>query len=366
VELPIKFELVINLTTAKQIGLTIPPGKGEPGHSMNRTLRSKIFSFAVSALLFAFCACAEAQQRPKMPRIGYISGTYNPADPGPYVAALRQGLRELGYTEGRNFIIEYRGAEGKFETIPTIVAELVRLKVDVLVLPLIGAIEAAKKATKTIPIVMITQVDPVAAGLVASLARPGGNITGIATLQRDLSGKRLELVSEVVPRLSRVGILRSANEPVSIIGFKEYETAARALKLQLESLEVWNSNPDLEGVFQTALKARVKALITITSNPLFHNSKRVAQLAIKNRLPSMYEGNSWVEAGGLMSYSANDLEVFRRAATYVDKIFKGANPAELPVEQPTKFELVINLNTANQIGLTIPPNVLARADRVIR
>jgi len=318
------------------------------------------------ALLFALCLFADAQQPAKIPRIGYISGTFDSSNPGPYVDALRQGLRELGYIEGKNFLIEYRGAEGKFETIPAIVAELVRLKVDVLVLPLVGAIEAGRRATTTIPIVMITQVDPVETGLVASLAHPGGNITGIATLQRDLSGKRLELLAEVVPRLSRVAILRSADESVSMIGFREYETAARALKLQAQSIEMRGSNPDLEGAFKTALKARASALITITSNPLFRNSKRVADLAIKNRLPSMYEGNSWVEAGGLMSYSANDLEVFRRAATYVDKILKGAKPSELPVEQPTKFQLIINLKTAKQIGLTIPPNVLARADRVIR
>jgi putative ABC transport system substrate-binding protein len=309
---------------------------------------------------------AEAQQAGKIPRIGYISGTYNPNNPGPYVEALRRGMRELGYTEGKNFIVEYRGAEGKFETIPAIVAELVRLKVDVLVLPLFGAIDAAKKATKTIPIVMITQVDPVAAGLVATLAHPGGNVTGLATLQRDLSGKRLELLSEVTPGLSRVGILRSTNEAVSTIGFKEYENAARALKVQVQSLEVRESKIDLEVPFKEALKARADALITITSNPLFSRAKGVVQLAIKHRLPSMYEGSSWVDAGGLISYSANDIEVSRRAASYVDKILKGARPADLPVEQPTKFELVINLKAAKQIGLTIPPNVLARADKVIK
>jgi putative ABC transport system substrate-binding protein len=275
-------------------------------------------------------------------------------------------MRELGYTEGKNFIIEYRGAEGRLENLPSIVDELMRLKVDVLVLPLVGALAAAKKVTKTIPIVMVTQVDPVAAGLVASLARPGGNITGLATLQRDLSGKRLELLSEVVPRLSRVGILRNADEAVSMLGFMEYETAANALKIQVQSLEVRRSGPDLEEPFKEALKSRTGAVITITSNPLFSNSKKVAQLAIKHGLPSMYEGSSWVDDGGLISYSANDIELFRRAATYVDKILKGAKPADLPIEQPTKFELVINLKTAKQIGLTIPPNVLARADRIIK
>jgi len=331
---------------------------------MKRMLGNTI-TWLLPALLLAPVSIGAQQQR-RIPRIGYLSGTYNSADPGPYIEALRHGLRELGYTEGKDVVIEYRGAEGKFEVIPSIVAELIRLKVDILVLPLVGAIEAAKNRTQTIPIVMITQVDPVAAGLVASLAHPGGNITGLATLQRDLSGKRLELLAEVVPRLSRVGILRSAGEKVAALGFNEYAAAARALKLHVQSFEVEESRLDLEGVFQAAIKGRSGALITITSNPLFSNAKRVTDLAMRHRLPSMYEGSSWVDGGGLMSYSANDLEVFRRAATYVDKILKGAKPADLPVEQPTKFELVINLKTAKQLGLTIPPNVLARADRVIR
>jgi putative ABC transport system substrate-binding protein len=318
------------------------------------------------AMLLALCSTTEAQPAGKIPRIGYISGTYNPSDPGPYVGALRRGMRELGYTEGKNFIVEYRGAEGRLETIPGIIDELIRLKVDLLVLPFGGAIRAAKKATKTIPIVIITNGDPVATGFVTSMARPGGNITGIATLQRDLSGKRLELLSEVVPRLARVGILRISDEARSILGFKEYEAAASALKIQVQSLEVRERNLDLEAPFKEALKGRADALITITSLPLFSNSKQVVQLAIRNGLPSMYEGSSWVNAGGLISYSANDIEVFHRAATYVDKILKGARPADLPIEQPTKFELVINLKTAKQIGLTIPQRVLARADRVIR
>ena len=318
------------------------------------------------AMLLALCSTTEAQPAGKIPRIGYISGTYNPSDPGPYVGALRRGMRELGYTEGKNFIVEYRGAEGRLETIPGIIDELIRLKVDLLVLPFGGAIRAAKKATKTIPIVIITNGDPVATGFVTSMARPGGNITGIATLQRDLSGKRLDLLSEVVPRLARVGILRISDEARSILGFKEYEAAASALKIQVQSLEVRERNLDLEAPFKEALKARADALITITSLPLFSNSKQVVQLAIKNGLPSMYEGSSWVNAGGLISYSANDIEVLHRAATYVDKILKGARPADLPIEQPTKFELVINLKTAKQIGLTIPQKVLVRADKVIK
>ena len=322
--------------------------------------------FLAVLIVFALSIPAEAQQPAKIPRIGYVSGTGDSSNPGPYVAALRQGLRDLGYIDGKNIVIEYRGAEGKLERIPGIVAELVQLKVDVLVVLIPQAIRAAKQATKTIPIVMVTQEDPVAAGLIDSLARPGGNITGLATLQRDLSGKRLELLAEVVPGISRVGVLWNPNIPSMIIGFKEYEAAARGLKIRLQSLEVRGSSPDLEGAFQAAAKARASAVITITNTPLFRNSKRITDLAIKNRLPSVYEGSAWVEAGGLMSYSANDLEAFRRAATYVDKILKGTKAADIPVEQPRTFELVINLKTAKQIGLTIPPNVLSQADRIIK
>ena len=326
-----------------------------------------IVTFLVVMSIFLESALAQAQQPKKVPRIGYVSTTGNASNQGPYVEALRQGLRDLGYIEGKNIVIEYRGAEGKGDSIPSLVNELVQLKVDVLVVPTnLSAIRAAKQATKTIPIVMVTLVDPVATGLVDSLARPGGNITGLSTLQRDLSGKRLELLKEVVPGISRVGVLRDADGSASAIGFKEYEGAARGLKIQLQSLEVRGPNPDFEGAFQAAAKGGSRAVITITNNLLFRNSKRITDLAIKNRLPSMYEGRTWVEAGGLMSYSANDLEAFRRAATYVDKILKGTKPADLPVEQPMKFELVINLKTAKQIGLTIPPNMLVRADKVIR
>ena len=321
---------------------------------------------AIFVTLAAYGGMAEAQPQVKIPRIGYISGTGDSSNPGPYVEALRQGLRDLGYVEGKNYVIEFRGAEGKVEPIPGIVAELVQLKVDVLVVPIASAIRAAKQATKTIPIVMVTQVDPVATGLVDSLAHPGGNITGLATLQRELGGKRLELLKEVVPGLARVGILRDAEGPVSSIGLKDYEAAARALKIRTQSLDVRGPNPDLAGAFREAVKGRVNAVVTITNNPLFRNSKRITDLALKNRLPSMYEGSTWVDAGGLMSYSANDLELFRRAATYVDKILKGTKPADLPVEQPTKFEFAINLKTAKALNLTVPQSVLYRADRVIK
>jgi putative ABC transport system substrate-binding protein len=327
---------------------------------------AKVVSIVVCAMLFACCSFAHAQQPKKVPRIGYISGTGSVSNPGPYVEALRQGLRDLGYVEGKNFEIEFRGAEGKVETVPNLVAELIQLKVDILVLPVVSALRAAKLATNNIAIVMVTQVDPVATRLIDSLAHPGGNITGITSLQRDLSGKRLELLLEVIPKLARVGILRDADDEVSAMGFKAYEAAARALKIRLHPLEVRGSNPDLQAAFKEALKARVDALITITNNPLFRDSKKVTDLALKNRLPSMYEGTTWVEAGGLMSYSANDLELFRRAAIYVDKILKGAKPADLPVEQPTKFEFVINLKTAKALNLTIPQSVLFRADQVIK
>jgi putative ABC transport system substrate-binding protein len=320
----------------------------------------------LATILLTTASLADAQQAAKIPRIGYISGTGNASNPGPYVEALRQGLRDLGYVEGKNFEIEFRGAEGKVETVPNLVAELIQLKVDILVLPVVSALRAAKLATNNIAIVMVTQVDPVATRLIDSLAHPGGNITGITSLQRDLSGKRLELLLEVIPKLARVGILRDADDEVSAMGFKAYEAAARALKIRLHPLEVRGSNPDLQAAFKEALKARVDALITITNNPLFRDSKKVTDLALKNRLPSMYEGTTWVEAGGLMSYSANDLELFRRAAIYVDKILKGAKPADLPVEQPTKFEFVINLKTAKALNLTIPQSVLFRADRVVK
>jgi putative ABC transport system substrate-binding protein len=316
--------------------------------------------------IFAAIRFADAQQPPKIPRIGYISGTGDAYHQGPYVEALRQGLKELGYTEGKNIVIEYRGAEAKLDRVPHLVAELVQLKVDVLVVPILPAILAAKKATKTIPIVMVAGVDSVARGIVDSLARPGGNITGLNTLSRDLGGKRIQLLTEVVPHLSRVAVLRDAKSQNTAIGFKEYETAGQVLNISVQPLEVHGLNPDVEGMIQSAVKRGANALITITEANLFRYQKRIAELAIENRLPSMFEGHTWVEQGGLMSYSADDLAAFRRAASYVDKILKGVKPAELPVEQPTKFELVINLKTARQIGLAIPQTVLARADRVIK
>jgi putative ABC transport system substrate-binding protein len=323
-----------------------------------------ILILALGFLIQTYFSRADAQQPKKVPRIGYLSGVGDPQTPGYHVEAFRQGLRELGYTEGRNILVEYRYVEKKLDRYPSLVAELVQLKVDVLVVT--AAVLTAKQATKTIPIVMVTTGDPVATGLVDSLARPGGNITGLTRLTRDLSGKRLELLKEVVPTISRVGVLWNANVARPGIAVKEYEAGGLALKLQLQSLEVRGTNPDVKGAFQVAAKGRANALVTILNPLLNRYRKEIADLAIKNRLPSMYEASDYVQAGGLMSYSTNDAESFRRAAWYVDKILKGAKPADLPVEQPMKFEFVINLKTAKQIGLTIPPNVLARADKVIR
>ena len=330
--------------------------------------RAAVPSILIAVVLLAVAVIAEAQQPKKVPRVGFLLQRVSPTPttPEPFADAFRQGLRDLGYVEGKNILVEYRYAEGKRDRTPSQVAELVQLKVDVLVVRSLSAIRVAKQATKTIPIVMVTTQDPVATGLIDSLARPGGNITGLTGLTRELSGKRLELLKEAVPGISRVGVLRDADSAAAAIDSKEYETAARALKIQLQSLDVRAPNPDYEGAFQAAVKGGASAIITVTGPMTSSYPKRIADLAIKYRLPSMHEGRQLVEAGGLMSYSSSDTESFRRAATYVDKILKGAKPADLPVEQPTKFELIINLKTAKQIGLTIPQSVLYRADKVIK
>jgi putative ABC transport system substrate-binding protein len=329
---------------------------------MNSKLKIK-FAAAVGMSLFSICAAAEPQPAKKIPRIGMVSPDGNAKNPGPQVEAFRQELKNLGYVEGKSVFVEYRFVEGKSDHIPALVAELVRLKVDVLVLRAQPSIRAAKQATRTIPIVMMTTQDPVAAKFIDSLARPGGNITGITTMSRELSGKRLELVKEVIPEIARVGVLLNATQLES--DYKWYEAPARALGIQLHPLPV-RTPADIDSALKVAVKARVGALIALTGSLLNNQQSHIAELAIKSRLPSFHERNDFVEAGGLMSYSARDVESFRLAAGYVDKILKGARPGDLPVEQPTDFDLVINLKTAKQIGLTIPPNVLARADRVIK
>jgi putative ABC transport system substrate-binding protein len=329
-------------------------------------MKRVFFRLTLCAFLLAVGVSGEAQQRGKVPRIGYVSGSGDPINPGPSVEAFRQGLRELGYIEGKNIMAEYRYSGGKSDRMPSLVAELVQLNVDVLVCNDPSAIRAAKRATKTIPIVMVTTQDPIAAGLVASLARPGGNITGLTRLTRELGGKRLELLKEIAPAVSRLGLLWVGNPAANGTALEHYEAAARALKIPLQSLQVRGPNPDLERAFQDAAKGRVNALVIVRNQVLSSYRKRIADLAIKNRLPSMYEQSQYVEAGGLVSYASNNADLFRRAAVYVDKILKGAIPADLPVEQPTKFELVINLKTAKQIGLTIPPSVLVQADKIIK
>jgi putative ABC transport system substrate-binding protein len=327
----------------------------------------KIFVWLFATVLLTTASFANAQNRKKIPRVGYLSGSGGDAkNPGSQIAIFRQGLRDLGYIEGQNMTVEYRFSDGNPEHEAELARELVRLNVDVVVSTTFPGIRAAKQATRTIPIVMVTTQDPVATGMVDSLARPGGNITGVTRLTRELSGKRLEVLKDLVPTISRVGILLSADSQNGGISFKGYETAARALKLQLQALNVRGPNPDFPAAFAAATEGRVDAFVTVTVALIGRYSKRIADLAIKNRLPSMFERTDYVEVGGLASYSSNEAESFRRAAVFVDKILKGTKPAELPIEQPTQFEFAINLKTAKQIGLTIPPNVLARADKVIR
>ncbi len=328
-------------------------------------MNQKIFSFTLCTLLLTLSFSAEAQQPTKIPRIGYL-GTVGPEARNPNFETFRRGLRDLGYIEGKNILLAHRSLEGKMDRIPSLVAQLVQLKVDIIVSPISAAIRAAKQETKTIPIVMVTTLDPVSAGLIESLAHPGGNITGVTRFTRELSGKRLELLKEAVLGVSSVGVLLDSDSANPADAFKDYEAAAGALKIALQSLAVRDPNLDFERAFRAGVKERVSALIAVTTPLFVRHAKRIADLARRNRLPSMFEGSEYVEAGGLMSYSGNDTETFRRAATYVDKILKGTKPADLPVEQPKKFEFIINLKTAKQIGLTIPPNVLARADRVIR
>jgi putative tryptophan/tyrosine transport system substrate-binding protein len=320
----------------------------------------------LSSLLLAPCSSVQAQQPTTVSRIGYLSSA-NPTSESARSEAIRRALRELGYIEGQNIVIEYRYAEGKRDRFPEIAAELVRLKVDIVLVS--GGdllIRAAKNATKTIPIVMTGQgVDPVEAGYIESLARPGGNVTGVTNLSRELGGKRLELLKEAVPTLTRVAILYDPANPASVLDVKNVlPVAARALQL---AIQPWEIRDDFEKVFAALNKQRPDGLYALTAGPVMRpNQKRIAAFALKSRLPSTYTGRASVEAGGLISYGRDVADGYRRVAIYVDKILKGAKPADLPVERPTKFELVINLKTAKQIGLTIPQSLLYRADKVIK
>ncbi len=305
---------------------------------------------------------SEAQRAGKVPRIGWLSHT-----PGPNLEAFRRGLRELGYVEGENVTVEARYAEGREERLPALAAELVRLPVDVIVTAAGNpAVRAAKNATSAIPIVMgQSGVDPVVAGLIVSLARPGGNVTGLTTISADLSGKRLELLKEAVPTVSRVAVLWNATNPDKARELRETRVAALALGVSLQSLEVRGPD-DFEKAFDAATRGRADALITLHDVLTNSQRARIVHFAAQNRLPTMYEFREWADAGGLMAYGPNVRDMFRRAATYVDKILKGAKPADLPVEQPMRFELVMNLKTARGLGLTIPPFLLFRVDEVIQ
>ena len=316
------------------------------------------------ALLFAFSLSAEAQQAAKVPRIGYLTGS--PVSAIAYrTEAFRQGLRDLGYVEGKNIVIEWRYAEGNPDRLPALAAELVRLKVDVIVTGGSAATRPAKGASSAIPIVMAGDGDPVGDGFVASLARPGGNITGLSSLAPELSGKRLEILREIVPRLSRVAVLGTSINPSNAQALRETELAAGAFGVKTQYLDV-RVPKDMETAFRAMRKGRVEAVLVLGNQFLISQRTRLAELAVKSRLPAMYYRREYVEDGGLMSYDANPNDLTRRASTYVDKILKGAKPADLPVEQPKKFEFIINLKAAKQIGLTIPANVLARADKVIK
>ena len=319
---------------------------------------------AIVVALTIYLARAEAQQPGKVSRVGFLS-TLSFTAMADRIETFRQGLRELGYVEAKNIVIESRYGEGKLDRLPALAAELVRLKVDIIVTAGGQATRAAKEATHTIPIVMTNDPDPVGSGFVASLGHPGGNITGLSTLAPELSGKRLELLKEVVPKLSRVAIVGTSTQAGHARAIKELELAAKAFKVQMQYLDVLDSK-DIETAFRAAANGRADGVLTLTSPILRSQRAQLAQLAVKNRLPAIYNDIQFVEAGGLIFYGVSFLGLDRHAATYVDRILKGAKPADLPVEQPKDVEFIINLKAANQIGLTVPHQVLARADKVIK
>jgi putative ABC transport system substrate-binding protein len=326
--------------------------------------KAAVLSILVVAVQLAVGVSAEAQQPAKVSRIGFLTAN-SPSDLAARVEAFRGGLRELGYVEGKNIVIEYRYAEGQFDRLPDLAAELTRLKVDVIVTAGPAATRPAKETTVTIPIVMAFDNDPVGNGFVASLARPGGNITGLSTLAPEISGKQLELLKEIVPRLSRVAVLGNSTTPGTAQALKETERAAVALGVQHLYLDV-RGPKDIETAFRAANKGRAEAILVLQNPVATAQRTQITALAVKGRFPAIYDRREYVEDGGLMTYGVSSTDLFRRAATYVDKILKGAKPADLPVEQPKKFEFIVNLKAAKQIGLTMPPNVLARADKVIK
>jgi putative ABC transport system substrate-binding protein len=326
-------------------------------------MKKKVTLLSLCCMLLAICFQAEAQKS-KVARIGILFGASPSANAG-RIEAFRKGLRELGYVEGQNIVVEDRYADGKLDRLPALASELLGINVNLIVTAGPAVTRPVKEATNTIPIVMAFDSDPVGSGFVASLAQPGGNITGLSSLSPELTGKRLEILKETVPKLSRVAVVGNPANTATALNFKEAEVAARAYGLKVQSLEVRGPN-DLDSAFSTMTKGRAEALLPLGDSVVVFHRERIVNFATKNRLPAIYPTFEWVDAGGLMSYGPDILDSFRRAATYVDKILKGTKPADLPIEQPTKFEFIINLKTAKQIGLTIPPNVLARADRVIR
>jgi putative ABC transport system substrate-binding protein len=336
------------------------------GFSIGKSKSNKLLYLVLGASLLALRFSAEAQQPKKMPRIGYLSPFSFTSEPNkPIFEAFHQGLRQLGWIRGQNVNIEYRWAGEKYERLPELAAELVRLDVDVIYTVTTFAARAAKGATSTIPIVFTGLGDPLSSGLITSLSRPEGNVTGIGGLALELSGKRLELLKEVVPNLTRVAVLANPANQVSAASMSEIHRVAKALSLKIQLHEV-SEVEKIAAAFAAMTKQKADGLTVFQDPMLFSQAKQILALVQKNRLPAVYVESGWVPAGGLMSYAPSVTDLHRRAATYVDKILKGAKPADLPMERPSKFEFIISLRAAKQIGLTIPPNVLARADRVIR
>ena len=354
------FKLWIEAQASKPMKPSLSNRLSDDRKSAIGNLRWLVLS-SIAFMLVLLATIVEAQPTKRVFRIGYLRFIEVPA----LDEAFRNGLKDLGYIEGQNIHVEYRYAGGNMERLGEFAAELVHLKVDVIVAGSTQSIDAARKATKTIPIVFPVTFDPVGSGFVSTLARPGGNLTGLSTVNPDAAAKRVELLKEVMPKISRLAILRNPTNTGSQFALKETQEGAKQLGIRLQVLEAKRPD-DLEGVFRAAIREQAGALIVIVDAMFFSQRKQIGDLGINHRLPTMLDSGQYVDAGGLMAYGVNLSDLFRRAAVYVDKILKGAKPAELPVEQPTKFELVINLRTAKQIGLTIPPNVLARADRVIR
>src|SRR5215813_14078107 len=327
-------------------------------------MRAKILVYALAALILAIVHIAQAQQPKKVPRIGLLS-TGSPSSSKEEIEPFRQGLRDLGYIEGQNIAIEYRYSGGVAERLPNLAAELVQLKVDIIVVGGSPSTQATKNATKTIPIVMTNVTDPVGLGLVASLAHPGGNVTGLTTMSPEIIGKRLELIREVLPTLRRFAVIWDEDSKANAAMLTRLKSITQSLGVEVRSLPVRPPVPEIDKAIETAKSWRASALTTLDDALLFGNRTRIIALAARHRLPAIYGYREFPDAGGLMAYGPNRYEMYRRAATYVDKILKGVKPADLPVEQPTKFEFVINLKTAKALGLTIPPSLLARADQVI-